>query len=53
MGCDNTETDIRDSLEFYLQIKIRDKVLIKALVKNNISTPLTDFKFQCKESYEY
>lgn len=33
--------------------KIRDEVLIKALVKNNISTSLTDFKFQCKESYEY
>lgn len=36
--CENTKSEIHDSLEIYLQTKNEDKVLIKALIKQHFYT---------------
>ena len=41
-----------DSLEIYLLTNERKKTFFNALLKQNISTQLSDYQISCKENYE-
>ena len=48
-GCENTKSEIHDSLEIYLQTKNEDKVFIKPFIKTTFLYHLTIINHNVKK----